>query len=135
VASIATPSNELMMAGGPFTMPISIAGVSRLSTATISLTYNPRTLRVRLVQEGSFMRQGGVTVTFAQQVDANAGRVDITISRSGDTVGASGAGMLAAVVFDAVATGSSPLTLSGVATGPGGTAVPLLFQSASVTVR
>ena len=49
----------------------------------------------------------------------DGGRVDITITRTGDTVGASGAGMLAAMVFDAVAAGTSPITVSGAATAPG----------------
>jgi hypothetical protein len=124
-----------MVAGGPYTVPIAVSGASRLSTVTLTLAYNPRAVRVRLVQEGSFMRQGGVTVTFAQQVDGVAGRVDITIARTSDSVGATGAGMLAAIVFDAVGTGTSPLTLSGVATAPGGAALPLQFQPTIVTVR
>jgi len=124
-----------MVAGGPYTVPIAVSGANRLSTVTLTLAYNPRAVRVRLVQEGSFMRQGGVTVTFAQQVDAAAGRVDITIARTSDSVGAMGSGMLAAVVFDAIGTGTSPLTLSGVATAPGGLALPLQFQPTNVTVR
>jgi general secretion pathway protein D len=133
--AVGIPGPDLMVAGGPYTMPISVTGANRLSTVTVSLMYNPRVLSVRMVQEGSFMRQGGVTVTFAQQVDRNSGRLDVTISRTGDAVGASGAGMLAAVQFDAVGPGSSPLTLNGVGTAPGGAAVPLQFVPALVTVR
>ena len=133
--AVGVPGPELMVAGGPYTVPLSVTGANRLSTVTVSLMFNPRVLNVRMVQEGSFMRQGGVTVTFAQQVDRNAGRIDITLTRSGDAVGASGAGMLAAVQFDAVSPGSSPLTLTGVATAPGGVAVPLQFMPAFVNVR
>jgi general secretion pathway protein D len=133
--SVATPSSEVMVASGPVTVPISVIGASRLSTVTVSLAFNPRALRVRMVQEGSFMRQGGVTVTFAQQVDANTGRVDVTITRTNDAVGASGAGMLAAVVFDPVGAGTSPLSLSGAAMAPGGVALPLTFIPAQIVVR
>jgi general secretion pathway protein D len=98
------------------------------------LTFNPAVVRVRSVQEGSFMRQGGANVAFAQQVDPAAGRIDITLSRSGDTVGASGSGVLAAVLFEAVGPGSSSFVPSGVATGPGG-AIGLQFSSTTVTVR
>ncbi len=133
--SVATPSPEVMVASGPLTVPISVVNASRLSTVTVSLAFNPRALRVRMVQEGSFMRQGGVTVTFAQQVDANSGRVDVTITRTNDAVGASGAGMLAAVVFDPVGAGSSPLNLSGAAMAPGGVALPLTFVPSQVVVR
>jgi hypothetical protein len=124
-----------MVAGGPYTVPIAITNASRLSTVTVSLSYNPRVLKVRLVQEGSFMRQGGVTVQFAQHVDDQTGRVDVTFTRVSDTVGASGAGMLAAIVFDAVSTGTSPLTVNGAAMGPAGSAVNLAFQPTTVTVR
>ena len=87
---------------------------------SLTLAFNPQAVRVRSVQEGSFMRQGGSAVAFAQQVDSAAGRVDITLSRTGDTIGASGTGLLAAIIFEAVAPGSVTFTPSGVASGPGG---------------
>ena len=52
----------------------------------------------------------------------NGSRIDITLSRGADATGASGTGLLAAVLFDAIAPGAATLTLSGTATGPGGTA-------------
>ncbi len=83
---------EMRVGAGPYTVPVSIAGATRLSTLTVSLTYNPALLRVRNVQEGSFMRQGGINATFTQQVDPAAGRIDIVIARPGDQVGATGYG-------------------------------------------
>ena len=95
----------------------------------------PDVLRVRTVQEGSFMRQGGVTATFTPHIDAVAGRVDITITRSGDQTGASGTGLLAALLFDAVGPGTSTLTVSGVASTPEGAPIGLQFTPVTVTVR
>ena len=54
------------------------------------------------------MRQGGVAVAFAQQVDPAAGRIDITLTRTTDVTGASGAGLLAALLLEPVAAGTSP---------------------------
>jgi len=102
---------------------------------TLSLRFDPKVLRVRLVQEGTFLSSGGGTVTFAQQVDAASGRVDITLTRAGDVTGVSGDGVLASLVFDAVGSGVSPLGLGGVVTGPGGMPVPVQFGQASITVR
>ena len=79
------------------------------------------------------MRLGGATATFTQQV--SAGRVDVTIARSGDATGATGTGLLAAVVFDAIAPGSAVLALNGTGTGPGGTAMSLQFRPVTVTVQ
>ena len=97
------------------------------------MTFDASLLRVRSVSEGSFMRSGGANATFTQQV--GPGRVDITILRSADAVGATGTGLLGAILFDAVAPGTSTLSLTGVATGPGGTAMGGLFRSATVNIQ
>ncbi len=123
------------MGGGPYTVPISVSDAPRLSTISLTLTYNPAVLKVRTVQEGSFMRQGGVTAQFTQQVDAVNGRVDVTVVRGGDVVGATGSGLVAAVLFDPVAAGSTPIRASGAATGPGGAPVAVRAAPASVTVK
>lgn len=132
---VTAPGSEFRVGGGPYTVPISIANASRVSTISLTLTFNPAVLRVRTIQEGSFLRQGGIAVTFTQQVDAAAGRVDITMTRPGDQTGAAGAGLLAAVLFEPLAAGAAPLGLSGVATTPQGAAVPLAFTPVTVTVR
>jgi type II secretory pathway component GspD/PulD (secretin) len=127
------PGSELRVGGGPYTIPISISNASRVSTVSLSIAFNPAVFRVRTVQEGSFMRQGGVSVSFSQQTDG--GRVDVTLTRTGDQAGASGAGLIAAIVLEATAAGSSNLTISGIATTPQGSIVPLQFSPVSVTVK
>src|SRR5207245_6309133 len=115
---LVTPPPTIRVGGGPYTVPISISEASRISTVTLTLIYDPTKLRVRSVQEGSFMRAGGASVAFSQQVNGN--RIDITLVRGADTTGASGTGLLAAVLFDAIAPGGATLHLRGSATGPGG---------------
>jgi general secretion pathway protein D len=132
---IITAPPEMRVATGPSTVPLSVNNASRLSTMTVTVTYNPNVLRVRNVQEGTFMRQGGVTATFTPRIDAVAGRVDIAITRSGDQAGASGTGLLAALLFDAIGPGNSIIQVSGVASNPEGGAIDLLFTPVSVTVR
>ncbi len=61
--------------------------------------------------------------------------MDIAITRTADQVGASGAGLLAALLFDAVGPGSSMIQVSGVANTPEGGPVPLQFSPVTVTVR
>ena len=132
---VTTTSPELRVSGGPYVVPLSVNNASRLSTVTLTVTYNPAVLRVRNVQEGTFMRQGAVTATFTPRIDAGAGRVDIAVVRTGDNAGASGAGLLAALMFDAIGEGSSQIQVSGVASSPEGIPLPLTFSSANVTVR
>ena len=130
---ISPPGTALRVGGGPYTIPLSVTDVSRLSTITLTLIFDPTKLRVRTVQEGSFMRAGGASVAFNQQVSNN--RIDITLVRSSDATGASGTGLLAAVMFDAIAPGSVTFQVSGSATGPGGTAMGLRFSPVTVTVQ
>jgi hypothetical protein len=132
---VTPPGTEFRVAGGPYTVPISINNASRVSVITLSVTYNPAVLRVRTVQDGTFMRQGGVTASFTPRPDPNAGRVDITIARQGDQTGASGSGLLAALLFDALAPGTSAIAITGVANGPDGAPVPLTFAPVTITVR
>jgi hypothetical protein len=132
---VTPPGTEFRVAGGPYTVPISISGASQLSAITITLQYNPTVVRVRTVQEGSFMRQGGIPVTFTQQVDGNVGRIDIAITRTGDTTGAAGSGLLAAVIFDAIGEGPATFTPNGSAVTASGTPMPLQFTPVTVTVR
>jgi general secretion pathway protein D len=132
---VSVPSADFRVNGGPYTVPISISNASRVSVMSVTVTYNPAALRVRTVQEGTFMRQGGVTPTFSQRPDAATGRVDISVARSGDPVGASGSGLIAAIMFDAIAPGQAPFAVSGVATAPDGSPVPLTFTPAGASVK
>lgn len=79
------------------------------------------------------MRVGGASVTFTQQVNDN--RIDITLVRAADATGASGTGLLAVVLFDAIAPGGATLSLSGTATGPGGTPMGLRFTPVTINVQ
>ena len=133
---IITPSgNDFRVAGGPYLAPLSINNGSRVSTLSLTIMYNPAVLRARTVQEGTFMRQGGAVASFTPRIDAVAGRVDIVVTRANDQTGASGAGLIASLLFDAVAAGGSMIQVSGVATAPDGTALPLQFSPVTVTVR
>jgi general secretion pathway protein D len=132
---ITPPGTEFRVAGGPYTVPVSINNASRVSNLTLTVTFNPNVLRVRTVQDGTFMRQGGVTTSFTPRIDAPAGRVDIAITRTADQAGASGAGLLAALLFDGVGPGSSVIQVNGVGNTPEGAAVSLQFSPVTVTVR
>ena len=133
---LSPPGPEFRVGAGPYTVPVSITDASQVSSLSLTITFNPTVLRVRSVQEGSFMRAGGVAATFLQQVDAASGRIDIAIVRPDDPTGVAGTGLLSAILFDAVGGGLANLTITGSATGPGGAPVALVFGATlGVTVR
>jgi len=133
---VTPPSPDFRVGGGPYTVAVSATNASRLSGLSLTVTFNPAAVRVRAVQEGSFMRAGGVQATFTQMVDAATGRIDIAIVRTGDATGVAGTGLLAALVFDAVGGGAANLAVTGTATAPGGTPASLqLAPVPAITVR
>jgi hypothetical protein len=130
---ISPPGPTFRVGGGPYTVPLLINDASRISTVTLTVLFDPTKLRVQSVQEGSFLRAGGVPVVFTQAVNGN--RIDISLSRSADATGATGTGVLAAILFNAIAPGPVTMTVSGTATGPGGVAMGLRFSPVTVTVQ
>jgi type II secretory pathway component GspD/PulD (secretin) len=130
-----SPPSEMRVGSGPYTIPISVANATRLSTLTLSITYNPALVRIRNVQEGTFMRQGGIAAAFSSQIDDKSGRIDIVVTRPGDKTGASASGLLAALLVEPLTAGTGSLGLSGAASVPGGAAGALQFMPAGITVR
>jgi general secretion pathway protein D len=118
---------EFRVGAGPYTVPISITGASQISSVSLTVTYNPAVLRVRVAQEGPFLRAGGVQAQFTQQGDPSAGRLDLAIVRPGDSTGVAGTGLLAALLFETIGPGSADLTVNGSASAPGGAPVMLQF--------
>ena len=135
VVEVTPPAGGVAVGSGPYEVPISISGVSQLATLSLRLTFDPRVLRVNGVQEGSFMSQGRAEVTFAHEVDASRGHVDLALTRTGDTTGASGTGLVATVVFEPVATGAATLAPTGVGLTPGGAPLAFNFRPTTVSVR
>jgi general secretion pathway protein D len=127
---------EFRVGAGPYTVPITITGASQISSVSLTVTYNPAVMRVRVAQEGPFLRSGGIQAQFTQQGDATAGRLDIAIVRPGDTTGVAGTGLVAALLFETIGPGPANLTVNGSASAPGGAPVALSFAPVPmVTVR
>jgi hypothetical protein len=130
-----SPPSEMRVGSGPYTIPISVTGATRMSTITLAISYNPALVRVRSVQEGTFMRQAGATPAFTTQTDDKGGRVDIAVTRPGDQTGVSGSGLLAAILIEPLNPGTGQLSVTGTATIPGGTPAGLQFVPATITVK
>jgi len=132
---LAPQSLDVRVGNGALAVPIVVTDVSRLSSATLTITYNPAVLRVNAVQQGNFISRPGGPVAFTED-HAKPGRIDVVLLRTGDSTGVSGSGSLAYVLFDAIATGPSNLTITGTTTAPGGAPLPVQFGSPpNVTVK
>jgi general secretion pathway protein D len=133
---LTVPTSELQMGGQPYTVPVSVTGVSELGALTITITYDPKILKATSVSPGTFMQQGNVTPTFAPKIDEATGRIDIAISRGANAPGAAGTGLLAGLVFQGVAAGTSKVTVTGTAFTPDGKPISIQLPApTSVIVK
>jgi general secretion pathway protein D len=133
--TVTPPATALQMGGQPYNVPLTMTNAAGLSSLTLTVTYNPAVLRAVVVNEGSIMRADGSTTSFVPKIDATSGRIDVVISRPGDKTGAMGNGLLGSVVFEAIAAGTSQISLSGIGLTAAGQPVSLQFVPAMVTVR
>jgi hypothetical protein len=116
-------------------VPITISGAPPLAGLALTITYNPAVLRMPAITQGSFMSQGGVVPTWAPQVDAIGGRVDLALVRPAGQPTTSASGLIGAISFIAGAAGTSDVTISGVATSATGQSVPLEFVPIRLMVK
>ncbi len=133
--TVTPPGTDLQMGGPPYNVPLTLTNASQMAAMTLTVTYNPAVLRATVVNEGNVMRADGAATSFVPKIDPATGRIDLAITRPGDTAGASGSGLLAAIVFEAIGPGTSQIALSGVAMSASGQQIPLQFVPATVTVK
>ncbi len=102
--------------GDIFTIPVSITDAEALTSFQFDLSFGAAVLQVTLtgVTESAFFTQGDITVFIPGFVDNTNGQIlgvsDALIFQSP----VSGSGILANIEFNAIAQGTSPLTLSNV---------------------
>jgi general secretion pathway protein D len=133
---VTAPTQQALSVGGvPATVPIVATGVSGLSAISLTITYDPAVVRAVSVAQGTFMQQAGGPPTFTQKIDAEKGRIDIAISRTGDQAGVSGTGLLAGIVFQPIKAGTSQIGVTVVATNAQGQPIAIQPVPATLTVK
>lgn len=132
---VTPPGAEWQMGGQPYNVPLTVTNASQLSSLTMTVTYNPAVIRATVVNEGNIMRADGATTTFVPKIDPATGRIDLAVTRPGDKVGATGGGLLASIVFEAIGPGQSQIAVAGVGMNAAGQQVPLQLVPATITVK
>jgi general secretion pathway protein D len=117
------------------TVPITISGVSQMTGATLSISYDPKVLQVLDVAQGSFLKSGAASTTFTPKIDQPNGRIDVTLARPNDAGGATGEGMLVSITFKPLAAGQSPVAVSAVVNGAGGKTIQTQTTPTMVIVK
>jgi general secretion pathway protein D len=84
--------------GDEIKVTLNASAPDALTAFGMVVRFDPLSLQVVKVEEGTLLRQGGGTTTFTENVNAAAGRVVANIKREGDT-GAKGDGTVLAITF------------------------------------
>ena len=121
--------------GTSFTVALNLEPDQPIMSVPLSMNFDPKLFEITGVQEGDFMRQGGVASNFSSRVDRATGQVFATVTRSGG-IGASAPGTLLTLNVRALSAGSgnfSVLTLAPIGLAGRTVAAPIPSPQ-SVTV-
>lgn len=131
---LSAPSS--VAAGEQFTLEVKVASVNDLLEAPFSLSYDPARVEFVAVNEGDFLKRGGVSTLFGNSVSPAAGSVTVNLRRSEGGAGASGAGTLVMFVFRAKQKGAAAFSLRDAGfSGSQGNPVEVIPPTSTVEIR
>jgi general secretion pathway protein D len=113
-----------------------LSGVQNAYSVPLQVSYDPKTLQVVNVSNGSFLSQDGQAVALVKRDDDTTGTVQITATRPPGAAGVSGQGTVVTLTFMAKAAGQSLLTiLKGGALDPNMQHLPVAGAAATVQIQ
>jgi general secretion pathway protein D len=126
---VATRGQELYVA-------INLVGNNEISSAHMSISYDPNLLEPKNVRDSGLLRTGGVAPDL--QFTGEGGLLNIQLDKPQGSGGAMARGQLCLIVFTVKNPGTSPLTLNEgqcFLRTPNGQMLPLKIQSSQVETR
>ena len=109
------PASTTVEPGDAVTLDIDISNVTDLYAFQFNLGFDPSVLTATAITEGAFLPGGGPTLFIPGAVDNVAGTIAFTADTLVSLVpGLTGSGTLATVQFNALALGTSAITLSNI---------------------
>jgi general secretion pathway protein D len=130
------PPSISQTTGSTFAVNIVLSGVQNAFSVPLQVNYDPKTLQVLNVSNGTFLSQDGQIVTIVKRDDDTTGTLQLTATRPPGSSGVSGQGSVATLTFRAKAHGQSTLAISkGGARDPAMQALPVAGTVAQVTVQ
>lgn len=109
------PPNSTPIVGTNFSVDVAVSGATDIAGWQFNLMFDPTIINAVDVVEGPFLQTGGITVFFEGTIDNTLGKTGLWgAALLGPNLGVTGSGVLASILFNALSTGFSPLTLSDV---------------------
>ena len=103
------PSNPEVPVGGKSFVTISLENAQNVSSLDLTLSFDPKVLKLLDVQEGGFMTEDGKPSTLVPSIDNETGKFNATLNRMADAPGVTGTGRLLLLIFQGTGPGVSPI--------------------------
>jgi general secretion pathway protein D len=100
--------------GEEFAVSVQVAGVENLYSAPLFVKYDPATVELASINEGSFLKQDGQTTVFSSSPNRTTGQVIVGYKQGTGGKGASGSGTLFNLNLKAIAEGEARLEVNRV---------------------
>jgi general secretion pathway protein D len=108
-----TPPAAQVATGSSVSLTLQVENATDLFTAPLTLRFDPRVVQVRDVTAGGFLGGDGQKINFSKNILNDSGQVTVTLNRMPNTGGVSGAGTLLTLQLQAVGSGLSQISVSG----------------------
>ncbi len=132
---LATPSPEVS-SGSRFTVSALIENAQNATELAFSIAFDPKAVKLLSVEDGGFMSQSGRTSSVSPQIDNEAGKATVSITRPGGDGGVRGNGVAANLQFEAVGSGVAAISFSQASVLDGAqVAQPTSSSGTQVTVK
>src|ERR1019366_774574 len=105
------PPRVEINAQGTTTVALIIENATDVSSAPLQVTFDSKVVKLNDAGRGDFFSSDGQIPVFTKNIQNDAGAAAMNLSRLPDTPGVSGTGVLTTLVFQAVAKGSTTVTI------------------------
>jgi general secretion pathway protein D len=105
------PPQVEINAQGTTTVALIIENATDVSSAPLQVTFDPKVVKLNDAGRGDFFSSDGQIPVFTKNIQNDAGAAAMNLSRLPDTPGVSGTGVLTTLIFQAVAKGSTTVTI------------------------
>ncbi len=96
---------------GVTTIALIIENATEVSSAPLQVTFDPKVVKLNDAGRGDFFSSDGQIPLFTKSIQNDAGAAAMNLNRLPDTPGVSGSGVLTTLIFQAVAKGTTTVTV------------------------
>jgi general secretion pathway protein D len=96
---------------GMLTVALIIENATEVSSAPLQVTFDPKVVKLNDAGPGDFFSSDGQIPLFTKNIQNDTGAAAMNLNRLPNTPGVSGSGVLATLIFQAVAKGSATVTV------------------------